>query len=266
MATKPKPATSQPLMATPPEAKTSVAVRKPTNGSVVSIKDQIAAQVAAMGDRIAPPGGNKIKLAAGSFTLTDGTKTPGPVDLVIVDFVARNMFYEGDYDKDNIVPPVCFAIGSNPLKLVPSPNSPLPQAKSCAECPMNQFGSKGKGKACKNERSLAVLQPDADADTPLSVLNVSPTGIRGFDGHVAGIVRTFQNVPASVITTVSLDPNQSYPALLFSDPQPNPNFADHFARQGEAQAMLAVEPDVSSYGVEKPPPAKAAPKRPAVRR
>lgn len=256
---------AQPLQA-PGPATTSVAVRKPSAGGVVSIKDAIAAQVAALGDRLAPPGGSKIKLAAGSMTLPNGTKTPGPLDVVIVDFVATNKFYEGVYDKDNIQPPVCFAIGTNPLKLVPSKNSPLPQAASCAECPMNQFGSSGKGKACKNERSLAVLPPDGDANTPLWQLGVSPTAIKGFDSYVAGVARTFQTVPAGVVTTVSLDANQTYPTLLFSDPQPNANLGDHFGRQAEAQAMLAVEPDVSGYGVAKAAPAKAAPKRPAVRR
>jgi hypothetical protein len=257
-------ATSKPLKATGP-ATTSVAVRKASAGAIVSIKEQIAAQAAAMADRIAPPGGSKIKLAPGSFTLPNGTKTPGPLELVIVDFVSRNSFYEGAYDPNNIAAPVCFAIGTNPLKLVPSPNSPLPQAKDCASCPMNAFGSNGKGKACKNERSLAVLPPDADADTPLWQLNVSPTGIKGFDGYVAGVVRTFQSSPVGVVTTVELDPAQTYAALLFGNPSPNPNLGDHFGRQAEAQAMLAVEPDVSGYGVPKPP-TKAAPKRPAVRR
>lgn len=245
-------------------ASTSVAVKKA--GAIVSIKDVIAAQVAALGDRIAPPGGSGIKLAAGSMTLPDGTKTPGPLDLVIVDFVAVNKFYEGPYDQNNIQPPVCFAIGSNPLKLVPSPNSPLPQAKTCAECPMNQWGSQGKGKACKNERALAVLPPEGDAETPLWKLSVSPTGIKGFDGFVAGVARTFQTIPAGVIATVGLDPNETYPKLTFGNPVPNPNLAEHFARQEEAKAMLAVEPDVSGYGVEKPPAPKAAPKRPTVRR
>ena len=264
MATKnPK---SQPLKAAPTAASTSVAVRKPSANSVVSIKEAIAAQVAALGDRLPPPGGSKIKLAAGSMTLPDGTKTPGPLEAVIVDFVATNKYYEGAYDANNIQPPVCFAIGTNPLKLAPSPNSPLPQAKTCAECPMNQFGSSGKGKACKNERLLAVLPPESTADDPLWTLSVSPTGIKNFDGYVAGVARTMNTIPAGVVTTIGLDSNQTYPSLIFSGAVPNPNIGEHFARQAEAQAILAVEPDVSGYGVEKPPQAKAAPKRPAVRR
>jgi hypothetical protein len=251
---------------TPGTPSTAVAVKPASKANIVSIQAAIAAQVATMGDRIAPPGGSKIKLAAGSMTLPDGSKTPGPLEVVVVDFVARNMFYENAYDKDNIESPVCFAIGTNPKTLVPSPNSPLPQAASCAACPMNLFKSaaNGKGKACKNERSLAVLPPEGDADTPLWVLNVSPTGLQGYDGYVADVLRTFNTVPAGVVTTVSLDANLSYPSLLFSNATPNPNVGEHFSRQAEAMAMLQIEPDTSKR--DEKPVAKAAPKRPIPRR
>lgn len=253
---------AQPLNATPGKAATSVAVK--ANNSVVSIKDAIKAQVAAMGDRIAPPSGNKIKLAPNAMTLPDGTKTAGPIEVVIVDFIARNMMYEGAYDANNIQPPICFAIGTNPMKLVPSPNAPQPQAKTCAECPNNAFGSSGAGKACKNERLLAVLPPDADADTPLWTAGVSPTGIKGFDGYVASVMRTFETPPFGVVTEMGLDDTKTWASLTFGNPVPNPNIADHLARQAEAQALLAVEPDLSARA-PKPALKKAAP-RTAVRR
>lgn len=248
-------------------ASTAVAVKK-ANTSIVSIKDQIAAQVAALGDRIAPPSGSKIKLSPGAMTLPNGTRTPGPLQAVIVDFVAKNQFFVGAYDKDNIVPPVCFAIGTVPAKLVPSPNSPEPQAKSCAECPMNAFGSapNGKGKACKNERLMALLPPDAEPDAPLWTLSAGPTSIKGFDSFVASVARTFQTVPAGVITTISMG-DGDYASTNYGDAVPNENLAEHFARQGEAQELLAVEPDLSGYVPASAKPArKAAPTRPAPRR
>lgn len=248
-------------------ASTSVAVRK-TNTSIVSIKDQIAAQVAALGDRIAPPSGNKIKLSPGAMTLPNGTKTPGPLEAVIVDFVAKNQYFPGAYDKDNIVPPVCFAIGAVPSKMVPSPNAPEPQAKSCSECPMNAFGSapNGKGKACKNERLMALLPPDAEPDAPLWTLSAGPTSVKSFDSFVAGVARTFQTIPAGVIATISMG-DGDYASTVYGDPQPNPELEAHFARQGEAQELLAVEPDLSGYVPASAKPArKAAPARPAPRR
>ena len=252
------------LNTTKTSASTSVAVKKPVSGAIVSIKEQLAAQAAAMSERTAPPGGNKIKLAPGSMTLPNGTKTPGPIEVVVVDFIAKNSFYEGAYDPSNIAAPVCFAIGTNPLKMVPSANSPVPQAATCAECPMNQFGSAGNGKACKNERVLAVLPPDADANTPMWTMGVSPTGLKGFDGYVNSVARAFQAPPVGVVTTVGLDETKTYAALVFSDAQPNPNLAEHFARQGEARAMLTVEPDVSGYAAK--PAKKVANGRTPIRR
>lgn len=242
MATKAKPTTT-----------TAVAVKKPSSANIVSIQEALKAQAEAVGDKVAPASGNSIRVTQDKqFLLPDGTKTPGPLELVIVDFISKNSFYEGAYDPKNISPPACFAIGSNPLKMVPSKNAPVVQATDCAGCPMNQFGSAGTGKACKNSRVMAVLPPDADENTPLWILATSPTANKGFDGFVSGVARVFQMPPVGVVTTVGFDENETYAKLVFSNPQPNAAVATHFARQEEAKAMLAVEPDVSSY-VKAPP-------------
>ena len=146
MATKPK--------ATPAPKSTAVALAKSAkSSSVVSIQEALKAQAAAMSDRTAPPSGSSISVTQDKkFKLPDGTTTAGPLQLVIVDFTARNEFYPDAFDPNDIVSPHCFAIGQNPLKLVPSDNSPEKQASDCSSCPMNQFGSQGKGKACQNTR------------------------------------------------------------------------------------------------------------------
>jgi len=239
---------------------TAVAVKKPAGGSVVSVQEMMAAQLAALQSKTAPAGGNMIRVTQDKqFILPDGSKTPGPLQLVIVDFTSRNTFYEGAYDKNNIVPPTCFAIGDIPLKLVPSENSPVKQADSCAECPMNAFGSAGAGKACKNSRLLAVLPPDADEDTPMWTLATSPTAIKGFDGFVKNVQRMFGVPPVGVVATVSFDDAVDHACLKFSDAEPNGNAGVHLARLEEAKEMLAAEPDVSSYG--QAPAKKTAPAR-----
>lgn len=256
MATKPK---------TAPVKTTAVAVVKKSSTSVVSIQEALKAQAAAMAERTAPPSGSSIQITQDKkFKLPDGTTTAGPLQLVIVDFVARNEFYEGAFDPNNISPPACFAIGQNPLKLVPSANSPVSQSPDCTSCTMNQFGSAGNGKACKNTRMLAVLPPDADADTPLWTLKVSPTALKSFDGFVQSVARTFQMPPVAVVATVSFNPSVTYASLQFGEPEPNDNMAVHFGRQGEAAQLLATEPDVSQYAA--PAPAKKAPARAVGRR
>lgn len=252
-------------MATKPASKTAskpgaVAVKKASN--IVDIKAQLAAQVAAQSSKIAPPGGDVIGITQDKyFKLPDGTKTQGPLRVVVVDFTSANKFYEGAFDKDNITPPACFAIGDVPASLAPSKNAPLPQSPTCGTCPMNQFGSAGAGKACKNTRVLAVLPPDADEDAPLWILNVSPTGIKAFDSYVGGIARQFGLPPVGVVTELSFDESVSYASVRFGNPEPNENLTTHFARQEEAKDRLMAEPDVSQYEAPKPARAKPAAKR-----
>lgn len=241
-------------MATAKKTTTAVAVKPASN--IVSIREQLAAQAAEMANRTAPPTGNAIRITQSKqFKLPDGSTTNGPLQLVIVDFVAANKFYEGAYDPNAITPPDCFAIDINPLKMVPSDNSPNRQAETCAACPNNVFGSAGAGKACKNTRVLAVLPPDGDANTPLWTLSVSPTAIKAFDGFVQSLSR-LGTAPISMVTEVSFDPTKDYASLRFADPQPNENLAAHFARQPEAREMLLAEPDVSSYVAAAPAPAR----------
>lgn len=246
---------------TAPKTSTAVAVKKPASGAIVSIQEQLRAQAAAAASKIAPAGGNKIRYSKGKFVLPNGSEAE-TLDLVVVDFASMNTYYENGYDKDNIVPPNCFAIHPEPKGMIPSANSPDKQCDDCGSCPMNAFGSAGAAKACKNTRLLAVLPPDADADTPMWVLSVPPSAIKGFDGYVGSVLRTFQMPPVAVVTTVSLDPNEDYFKPLFGDARPNDNLEVHFARREEAEEMLAVEPDVSSFGQTKAAPArKPAPAR-----
>ena len=240
---------------------TAVAVKKPSSANIVSIQEALKAQVADLSDRVAPPSGNSIRVTQDKqFILPDGTKTPGPLELVIVDFTSKNAFYEGAFDPKNISPPACFSIGADIRKMVPSKNAPIVQSADCGSCPMNQFGSAGAGKACKNSRMLAVLPPDADENTPMWTLSTSPTANKGFDGFVTSVARVFQMPPIGVVATVGFDENETYAKLVFSNPVPNSMVGEHFARQAEAKEMLAVEPDVSGF-VKAPPARGKAPAR-----
>lgn len=232
---------------------TALAVKKAGGNNVVSIQEVLRAQAAAMSERTAPASGNAIRVTQDKqFLLPDGTKTPGPLKLVIVDFTSKNAFYQGAYDPKAIAPPACFSIGTNPLKMTPSDNAPIKQSVSCQGCPMNEFGSAGTGKACKNTRVLAVMLEGADVEGPLWTLATSPTANKGFDSFVNSVARVFQAPPVGVVVTVDFDENETYAKLVFTDPQPNEMLAEHFARQEEAREMLAREPDVSSFEAAKP--------------
>lgn len=247
-----------------PAAKTTaVAVKKSSGGALAEMQAKMAADLAALQGRTGAPGGDKISCKNKVFKLPDGTES-SELQLVIVDFTSVNNFYEGAYNKDAIVPPACFAIGNIIADMVPSEKSPVKQSDACAGCPMNEFGSDGNGKACKNARRLAVLPPDADEDTPLWILDTSPTANKAFDAYVRSVAQKFNMTPVGVVTTVSFAEELDYPSLRFSDPTPNENIAMHYARMDEARDRLAQEPDVSGYTAPPPPKgrgAKAAPAR-----
>ena len=246
-------------MATTKKPSTAVAVKK-TGGAIVNIQDQLKALAAANANRVAPPTGNSIRITQDKkFALPDGTRTEGPLQLVVVDFTSRNEYYEGAYDPNNIASPVCFAIHPEPKSMVASDNSPDKQCDDCASCPMNAFGSAGKGKACKNMRVLAVLPPEADESTPLWLLKVSPTGLKAFDAYIAGLNR-LDMPPVAFTVDVGFNPAETFASLTFSDPAPNENVAAHIGRVEEAKELLAVEPDVNRQ------PAPKAAARPVARK
>lgn len=259
MATAKKTAPAPAAKPTKAAAKTTTAVAVKKSSAVVDIRAQLQAQAAAMNERTAPATGINIRTAGKKFSFPDGRKDDGPIDLVVIDFVARNEFYESDFDKDNITPPACFAIGTIPTKLTASDNSPQKQSDDCSSCPMNAFGSKGKGKACSNTRLLAVVEPGADAESPIYLLKVSPTGLKSFDGFVQSTSRTFQLPPVGTVVTVGFDDGEDYPKLVFSDAKPNEDLDVHFGRQEEARQLLNQEPDVSGYEAPKPKATKGRP-------
>lgn len=254
------------------KASTTVAVRPA--GNVVSIAEQLKAQAAAMGERTAPPGGNKIRVTQDKkFILPNGQTTAGPIDVCIVDFRAIHNFWEEKFDPKNIKPVACFAIATNPKGMVPSNNAPLKQddGKGCDTCPMNAFGSEGTGKACKEGRRLALLPAsddglDVDHEADLWTIDVSPTAIKGFDSYVQGVARTFGQPPVAFLTEVAFDESQTYAKLVFSNPRPVVSIGDALARQAEAKEILEVEPDVSNFVSVASAPKAAARKVASARR
>lgn len=221
-----------------------------------NVQQQLAAEAAAIQNRIGSPSGDRIKVTQKkTFRMPSGEEHPGPINAVIVDFVSANFLYDGVFDPNDITPPICAAVGTELASLTPFADCPEKQCETCSACPQNQFGSgRGQGKACQNTRLLYLLPPDADEETPGMILKVSPTALRAYDGYVASIARSFSAPPCAVITEISLDENLDYPSLRFGNPQPNPALALALARRDEARQRLLTKPDFAV--VEKPAPQK----------
>lgn len=223
------------------------------NALPAEVREQMAAAVAADLARLGNTSGkDSIRITQDKkFQFPDDTTTEGPLELIIVDFVYRNEYYPGVYNRKEVVAPTCFAVSPEQVALTPTKNSPkiqVPEGESCSKCQWDKYGSspQGEGKACKNTVFMAVLQPDATEDSPLFVVKTSPTGIRYVNQHVAKIGRQV-NLPVwAVVSRMGFDPNVSYPSLRFEIVGPNPILQLTTARREEARARLLQEPDFSS--------------------
>lgn len=228
------------------------AVVKSAGKSMVNVDAALKAEAAAIAETIGAPSSNVIKTNDKVFKLPDGQIIQGSLDVIIVEYTSKNLFYAKKYNPKNPEGPVCWAINKKIDDMVPSRTAPAIQSKTnCDACALNQWGSDGDGKACKNTRALAVLLPSVGDGNTLYTLNVSPTGIKAFDGYINSINKFYQVVPIQMITEVTFHPEKDWAMLLFQDPRPNEDYATSFSFREEAQSMLAVEPQAGEVGKSK---------------
>jgi hypothetical protein len=241
---------------TTPTPSTSIQKAKIDLQLPADLKAEFAADALEIKNRLGQPSGDYIGISRNKTFVMPGTDEEAPMlRAVILDWVSVNQFYEGKYDAKNIRPPVCASIGVLVPEMKALPNSPKKQFDGlCEKCPQNQWGSDGSGKACKNQRLLAVLPVADQAEGPLMLVKVSPTGIKYFDKYAAMVANTNADVPhvVSMITTIYFDESADYSSLRFRAEGLNPDVVVAAGRRKEARQRLLVEP---SFGAAAPAPA-----------
>jgi len=213
--------------------------------SLASIKAEMKKELANLRGSVQVPSSNKISLDGKVFTLPDGRSSQGPLTAVILDHRNFNTYYEGTFNRANIKRPACFAISPQIADIAPSPNSPKKQAENCHDCENNQWGSAptgGKGKACKNQVRIAIIEPDCDVRTaePMIII-VSPTGLSSYSTMIRELEGTGK-LPVEVTVDISFNPQQTYPQLVFSVNAPHNRLQEMWGLRQKAQAMLDAEP------------------------
>lgn len=203
----------------------------------------------------------------------DGEEIPAPsIDVVIVKANKQNskVFYlKGYQDGAENQKPDCFSNnGTHPDASIENP-----QAKSCAVCPHNQWGSKvgdngGKGKACSDSVRLAVAQPDLLNDPYL--LRVPPATIKALGEYGKALAK--RGVPyTAVVTKIGFDMESPTPKLTFRATGFLSDDAYAQAQEvaagdvvaailGSEGAVAAAEPDATADLKGEPPKAAVAAK------
>lgn len=140
------------------------------------------------------------------------------IDVVLlkVNKAASKVFYLKGYDKDNSEgqKPDCYSNDG----VEPAADSANKQAKKCATCPHNQWGSRitekgaSKGKACSDAVRVAVAPAGQLNDAML--LRVPPASIRGLGEYGQSLAK--RGVPYNaVVTKVAFDMDAESPKLTF---------------------------------------------------
>lgn len=198
-------------------------------------------------------GGNNISIRGGKFSYQGGT-LGREINVIILDFSHVKTFYDRDFDENNPSPPACMAVNRDGKDMEPVEGAPSKQAEACSVCPHNKFGTaeRGKGKACKDGRRLAVLDADAEdlSEAEIAILVVPPASLKNWSGYERNLHARLKVPAIGVITKISMDEDAEFTTLDFEVSKPLTDkklLAMLLNRRKEAQDMLLGVPDFSGY-------------------
>lgn len=206
-----------------------MAKQKDEPKSIMKWDEQLAKEAAvAAGMEQNSGGGQFFSVKGGILTWNDAPVPGNQMAVIVLDHILENVFYEGDFDPDNPGGPACFAFGREekdmaPHKIVVDAGTAV--SEKCLGCPNNEWGSsdKGRGKACRNTRRLALIPAGAfneagkfvpidDEDhfvsTPIGYMKLPVTSVKGFAGFVKQVASALRRPPHGVIAKVKVVPDQ----------------------------------------------------------
>ena len=142
----------------------------------------------------------RISFRQGKFFFSDDPDDKGVEEFegVIFYYGKQNTYWEGSYDPNNIVPPVCSSVDGKQGSLGRNSDGAFGDCKNCI---YNQFGSGvGKGKACRNQVKLYIQR--IGTTIPMTLF-LAPTSIGNFmQGYLINKVAQKGLSYFKVVTTI----------------------------------------------------------------
>lgn len=129
---------------------------------------------------------------------------------IVIDHHPVNAYWESKYDGQN-TPPSCSSLdGKTGI------NTETGEVHNCLNCPFNEFGSDGEGKACKNMHRLYILPENS----PLPyILTLPPTSIKAWKNYLGKRIVIKGLRPHHVITKVTLKKETNKSGISYSSAQ-----------------------------------------------
>lgn len=196
--------------------------KKAPKMAVNSFDAEMAAIAAKQSSAESKGTGGFISTKGGHFSIGGNQVKGDKLRVVIVDSLFVNTYYEGAYNPEKNSSPDCYAYGEVEEGMAPHDDAENPQHTQCAGCPLNVFGSAavGKGKACKNQRRLALIMEDdaTDSGAEMLKLNVSVTSCKAWATYVQQVVASTKRPVCGVLTEITIytPPGQTYAMLAFA--------------------------------------------------
>lgn len=176
----PTPKKTVPAKKATPAAKSAPAkapaAKASTSRALTDWDEKLASKVKAAQKVASSIGGgsrNVLSFKGGRMSYQGGFVPDNNLNVIILKAINENNFFEGQYDPNSPASPLCYAFGSpdgedegmGPDKTHFKGHEGDIQSETgrCVDCAHNEWGSaeKGRGKACKNQVSLAFVTADA---------------------------------------------------------------------------------------------------------
>ncbi len=153
---------------------------------------------------------DRVKIPSGGGTVwevptLEGNEDAKSIEGVVIYFKDQNGYWKENYDGQNN-PPDCASTDGRIGIGVPG--------GECAKCPLNQWGSgkDGKGKACKNMRTLFIIR---EGDVLPLVLTLPPTSLKEARKYFLRLAS--KAVPYyGVVTEITLEKDKNEGGITYS--------------------------------------------------
>lgn len=213
------------------ETKPGVALATTGGNAVVDWEEEMAREAAAAAKMEQNTGGGQFFSIKGGLLKFDEAEVPNnQMAVIILDSILENVYYTEDYDPDEPTGPACFAFGRDEKDMVPHEvvfANGTQQSEKCATCQWNEWGTadKGKGKACKNARRLAMIgagsldangkftlddRPETFQTGIVGFLRVPVTSVKGYATFVKQVASVLHRPPYGVIAKVQVKPHPKH--------------------------------------------------------
>jgi len=259
-----------------------------TSTAVVNYEEEMARQAEEAAKMERNAGGAQFFSVRGGQLTFDDMPVPGnQMAVVILASILENVYYPDAFDPENPTPPMCYAFGKDEAEMAPHEDVVLlaqAQNETCHGCPMNAWASadKGRGKACRNTRRLAVMAagtidqatnqftPFKDVDQfksgPIGYLKLPVTSVAGYATFVKSVAGALKRPPHGIFTRIRVVPDPKTQFRVLFEPMtevPSGLLGTVMARHKEAESSIdfpySLEQPVKKE--EKPSAGKAAAKR-----